>query len=96
MCATQSLSDGSTSGHEAYSECENGLIAIIKHLTIHATIRAGGRRRRPPAARGRGRQSFDCGQMGSALINGAAAKVMSFDRLGKRVRPGIFGKIKVG
>ena len=28
--------------------------------------------------------------------NGAAAKVMNFDRLGKKVRPGTFGKIKVG
>ena len=28
--------------------------------------------------------------------NGAAAKVMIFDRLGKKVRPGTFGKIKVG
>ena len=27
---------------------------------------------------------------------GAAAKVISFDRLGKRIRPGTFGKIKVG
>ena len=27
---------------------------------------------------------------------GAAAKVMNFDRLRKRVRPGTFGKIKVG
>ena len=28
--------------------------------------------------------------------NGAAAKVMIFDRLGKKVHPGTFGKIKVG
>ena len=28
--------------------------------------------------------------------NGAAAKVMKFDRLGKKVRPGTFGKTKVG
>ena len=28
--------------------------------------------------------------------NGAAAKVIDFDRLGKKVRPGTFGKIKVG
>ena len=28
--------------------------------------------------------------------NGAAAKVMNFDRLRKKVRPGTFGKIKVG
>ena len=28
--------------------------------------------------------------------NGAAAKVMSFDGLGKKVRPGTFGNIKVG
>ena len=28
--------------------------------------------------------------------NGAAAKVMIFDRLGKKVRPGTFGRIKVG
>ena len=28
--------------------------------------------------------------------NGAAAKVMNFDRLGKKVRPGTFGNIKVG
>ena len=27
---------------------------------------------------------------------GAAAKVMNFDRLGKKVRPGTFGKIKAG
>ena len=37
-----------------------------------------------------------CGQMGSTLINGAAAKVMNFDRLGKKVRPSTFRKIKVG
>ena len=30
------------------------------------------------------------------LYNGAAAKVIIFDRLGKRVRPGTFGNIKVG
>ena len=28
--------------------------------------------------------------------NGAAAKEMNFDRLGKKVRPGTFGNIKVG
>ena len=28
--------------------------------------------------------------------NGAAAKGMSFNRLGKKVRPGTFGKIQVG
>ena len=28
--------------------------------------------------------------------NGAAAKVIYFDRSGKKVRPGTFGKIKVG
>ena len=28
--------------------------------------------------------------------NGAAAKEIDFDRLGKKVRPGTFGKIKVG
>ena len=28
--------------------------------------------------------------------NRAAAKVMDFDRLGKKVGPGTFGKIKVG
>ena len=28
--------------------------------------------------------------------NGAAAKVMVFDRLGKKVLPGTFGKIKLG
>ena len=28
--------------------------------------------------------------------NGAAAKVVDFDRLGKKVRPGTFGKIQVG
>ena len=27
---------------------------------------------------------------------GAAAKAMDFDRLGKKVRPGTFGKINVG
>ena len=35
---------------------------------------------------------FGCGQMGSTLM-GAAAKVMNFDRLGNKVRPGTFGKI---
>ena len=29
-------------------------------------------------------------------IDGAAAKVMEFDRLGKKARPGTFGKIEVG
>ena len=28
--------------------------------------------------------------------HGAAAKVMNFDRLGKKVHPGTFGKVKVG
>ena len=28
--------------------------------------------------------------------NGAAAKVINFDRLGKKVRPGTFGNIKAG
>ena len=28
--------------------------------------------------------------------NGAAAKVIRFERLGEKVRPGTFGKIKVG
>ena len=28
--------------------------------------------------------------------NGAAAEVMNFDRLGKKVRPGTFGNIQVG
>ena len=28
--------------------------------------------------------------------NGTAAKVMTFDRLGEKVRPGTFGKINVG
>ena len=28
--------------------------------------------------------------------NGAAAKVMIFDRLGKKVRHGTFGKIEIG
>ena len=28
--------------------------------------------------------------------NGAAAKVMNFDSLGKEVRPGTFGRTKVG
>ena len=38
-----------------------------------------------------------CEQMGSVNTNGAAAKVVNFDRLGKKIRPGTsFGKIKVG
>ena len=32
----------------------------------------------------------------SVNANGAAAKVMTLDRLGKKVRPGTLGKIKVG
>ena len=28
--------------------------------------------------------------------NGAAANVMNFDRLGKKVRPGTFGNIQIG
>ena len=41
--------------------------------------------------------NLGCGRIGWILINGAAAKVMNFDRLGKQVRPGTFlGKIKVG
>ena len=35
-------------------------------------------------------QLLGCGQMG------AAAEVMNFDSVGKKVRPGTFGKIKVG
>ena len=36
-----------------------------------------------------------CGQMGSNT-NGAAAKVMIFDMLGKKESPGTFWNIKVG
>ena len=32
----------------------------------------------------------------SETTNGDAAKVMGFDRLGKKVRPGTFGNIRVG
>ena len=39
--------------------------------------------------------AFGCGPTGSNT-NGAAAKVMNFARLGKKVRPGTFGKITVG
>ena len=38
---------------------------------------------------------FGCGTKG-VNTNGAAAKVNDFDRLGKKVRPGPFGNIKVG
>ena len=31
-----------------------------------------------------------------ANTNGAATKVINFDRVGKKVRPGTFGKIKAG
>ena len=34
--------------------------------------------------------------MNGVDTNGAAAKVIVFDRLGKKVRPGTFGNIKVG
>ena len=38
-----------------------------------------------------------CGQMVNGVnTNGAAAKVINFDRLGKKVSPATFGKIKVG
>ena len=39
--------------------------------------------------------SFGCGQTG-VNTNGAAAKVMYFDGLEEKVRPGTFGKIKEG
>ena len=35
-------------------------------------------------------------QTNGVNTRGAAAKVTSIDRLGKKVRPGTFGKIKVG
>ena len=38
---------------------------------------------------------FGCGQIG-VKTNGTAAKVLHFDRLGKKVHPGTFGNIKVG
>ena len=38
---------------------------------------------------------FGCGHTGSTML-GAAAKVVNFEGLGKRVRPGTFGKISVG
>ena len=41
------------------------------------------------------RRLIGCGPMESALV-GPLQKVMNFDRLGKKVRPGTFGKIKVG
>ena len=31
-----------------------------------------------------------CGQIGSTLMRPAAAKVMNFDKLGKKIRPGTF------
>ena len=34
--------------------------------------------------------------MNGVNTNGAAAKVMNFDRLGKEEHPGTLGKIKVG
>ena len=52
----------------------------------------------PPAAHASflSRADIGCGQMGSTLTGPPAAKVMNSDRLGKKVRPGAFGKIKVG
>ena len=38
---------------------------------------------------------FGCGQMGVNTV-GVAAKVIDFVIFGKKVRPGTFGKIKVG
>ena len=35
-------------------------------------------------------------QTNGVNTNGAAAKVLNFDRLGKKVRSGTFGEIKVG
>ena len=45
------------------------------------------------AARGRGGLWL---RTNGVNTNGAAAKVMNFDRLGKKVRPGTFGNMKVG
>ena len=41
------------------------------------------------------RADLACGQHG-VNTSGAAAKVMNLDRLGKKVRPGTFGKMTVG
>ena len=41
------------------------------------------------------RRSLGCGQMGSTLM-GPLQKYVFVDRLGKKVRPGTFGKIKAG
>ena len=40
--------------------------------------------------------TFGCGQMNGVNSTGAAAKVTFVDRLGKKVRPGTFGKMEVG
>ena len=40
--------------------------------------------------------TYDCCGQHGVNTNGAAAKVMDFVRLGKKVRPGTFGRITVG
>ena len=53
---------------------------------------------RPPArgGDGQGRGDLSWLRTNGVNTNGAAAKVFAFDRLGKKVRPGTFGEIKVG
>ena len=63
----------------------------------------------PPEVRARPRERADLQEARAVLgagigwlrtngvnTNGAAAKAMNFDRLGKKVHPGTFGKIKAG
>ena len=55
--------------------------------------RARGQETAPPSRRP---AALDWLRTNGVDTNGAAAKVMNFDRLGKEVRPGTLGKIEVG
>ena len=75
----------------------------VRERTIYAAVFAGAsvarsarlptRPSSPSAYERRGSLSWL--RTNGVNTNRAAAKVMNFDRLGKKVRPGTFGKIKV-
>ena len=52
--------------------------------------------RRGPSSRGRSASIGPRKGTNGVNTNGAAAKGMNFDRVGKKVRPGTLGKINVG
>ena len=70
-----------------------GPVAVDDDDAVEASREVAAQRRHQSLAKARRRGTgFGCGQirMGSTL------KVMNFDRLGKKVRPGTFGEVQLG